>query len=41
MVKVQAIIGSPFVKFLEHEVVLWRNSVLYKAQEVFELLNNT
>lgn len=41
MVKVQAIIGSPFVKFLEQEVVLWRNSFLYKAQEVFELLNRT
>lgn len=39
MVKVQTIIGSPFVKFLEHDVVQWRNSVLFKAQEMFELLS--
>lgn len=32
IVKVQVIIASPFIKFLEHEVVSWRNSVLYKAQ---------
>jgi hypothetical protein len=41
MVRVQAIIGSPFVKFLENEVVMWRNTFLYKAHEVFDLLNRT
>ena len=34
--QVQEILSASFIKFLEAEIICWRNQVLYKAHELIE-----